>query len=173
MSHAAFLNTIRHYPDEDTPRLVYADFLDEEGYSPRAEFIRAQIERTRLPEHDPRRAALEDREHELLCEHECTWLGVDPDFMVGLQEWEFERGFMHEVAATPAFMNGPGTDLCAVHPVRRWHVRSRPDEFRADMVEAGQRVWCSHIEGLDLSGWYSGLGELSGFLKRSNFARLR
>src|SRR5262249_40249471 len=46
MSHAAFLDTIRSVPDDDTARLVYADFLEENG-SPadaaRAEFVRVQI----------------------------------------------------------------------------------------------------------------------------------
>ena len=55
-TEAALLRAIRDMPDEDTPRLVYADYLDEDGYSPRAEFIRVQIERSQLPERDPRRS---------------------------------------------------------------------------------------------------------------------
>lgn len=174
-TETALLRAIRDMPDEDTPRLIYADFLDEEGYSPRAEFIRVQIERAQLPEHDPRRAPLEDREHELLGEYECAWLGVEPDQVNELAGWVFERGFVNEVAAPPSFMNGPGTDLCAAHPVRRWRVTSgRGTDFPEDLREAGQRPWCSRLETLDLSGWYATLGELSGFLgSRSNFALLR
>jgi uncharacterized protein (TIGR02996 family) len=172
-TEAALLRAIRELPGEDTPRLIYADFLEEEGYSPHAEFIRAQVERAQLPEHDPRRAPLEDREHELLGEHECGWLGVEPGDVDELHEWEFDRGFVNEVAASPVFMNGPGGELCAAHPVRRWRVMSGQNNFPEDLKEAGQRGWCSRIESLDLSGWYSGLGELSGFLKRSHFGRLR
>ena len=40
MSHAAFLNTIREHPDADLPRLVFADWLDENDDPARAEFIR-------------------------------------------------------------------------------------------------------------------------------------
>jgi uncharacterized protein (TIGR02996 family) len=40
---AALLAAIMSHPDEDTPRLVYADWLDENGASERAEFIRLQI----------------------------------------------------------------------------------------------------------------------------------
>jgi uncharacterized protein (TIGR02996 family) len=36
-------------PDDDTPRLVYADWMEEKGDPARAELIRTQIERTRLP----------------------------------------------------------------------------------------------------------------------------
>src|SRR5438477_11581752 len=98
-TEAALLRAIREMPDENTPRLIYADYLDEEGHAARAEFIRVQIERSQLPEHDPRRAPLEDREQELLAEHEAAWLGVAPDDMDGLAEWEVERGFVHGVAA--------------------------------------------------------------------------
>jgi uncharacterized protein (TIGR02996 family) len=39
----ALLAAIRAHPDEDTPRLVYADWLEENGQSRRAAFIRAEI----------------------------------------------------------------------------------------------------------------------------------
>ena len=99
-TETALLRAIRDLPEEDTPRLVYADYLDEEGSAARAEFIRVQCELARLGEGDPRRNALEDRQHELLAEHECDWLGVAPDDTDGLIEWTFERGFVSEVAAS-------------------------------------------------------------------------
>src|SRR5271156_723271 len=105
------LRAIRDNPDEDTPRLMYADYLDEEGFAARAEFIRVQVERSQLPEVDPRRRVLEDREHELLAEHECDWLGVAPADMDELTEWEFDRGFVNEVAASPVFMRLAGRNL--------------------------------------------------------------
>lgn len=40
--HEAFLRAIFDAPDDDTPRLVYADFLQENGEDDRAEFIRWQ-----------------------------------------------------------------------------------------------------------------------------------
>jgi uncharacterized protein (TIGR02996 family) len=45
----AFLQSIREHPEDDTPRLIFADWLDEHdngknGYAPRAEFIRVQCE---------------------------------------------------------------------------------------------------------------------------------
>lgn len=172
-TEAALLRAIREMPDEDTPRLVYADYLDEEGHSARAEFIRVQIERARLPEHDPRRTPLEDREHELLAEHECGWLCVEPDQMAELTEWVFERGFINEVAASPFFMRGPGAEMCAAHPVRRWRVQSGQDNMIEDLREAGQSGWFSRLEAICLAGWFTTVGELSGFLARSNFRHLR
>ena len=40
----ALLAAIAATPDDDLPRLVYADWLDENGRPIRAEFIRLQIE---------------------------------------------------------------------------------------------------------------------------------
>jgi len=42
--HEAFLRAIFDAPDDDTPRLVYADFLQENGEEARAELIRVQCE---------------------------------------------------------------------------------------------------------------------------------
>ena len=45
----AFVAAIAETPEDDTPRLVFADWLDEKGRQPRAEFIRVQCELARLP----------------------------------------------------------------------------------------------------------------------------
>src|SRR5262245_43696023 len=120
MSHAAFLNTIRMVPDDDTARLVYADFLDEQGSpadSARAEFIRVQIELARLPETDPKRPALEDRENELLRAHEAAWIGELPKSITG---WAFERGFLTELSGeAPAFALDAVRDAFDRHPITR------------------------------------------------------
>jgi uncharacterized protein (TIGR02996 family) len=39
---AALLSAITAHPDEDTPRLAYADWLDENEAPLQAEFIRVQ-----------------------------------------------------------------------------------------------------------------------------------
>ena len=44
---AAFIAAIKAAPDDDAPRLVYADWLEEHGESERAEFIRVMIEMER------------------------------------------------------------------------------------------------------------------------------
>jgi len=45
---SAFLKAILATPDDDLPRLVYADWLDEHSHPERAEFIRVQCELSRL-----------------------------------------------------------------------------------------------------------------------------
>ena len=141
-TEAALLRTIRETPEDDTARLVYADFVEEEGDPARGAFIRTQVALANTPEGDPARRDLENREHELLAENEGRWLGVDPN-SDGLIGWEFARGFLDEVAATPSFMLNEGSDLCAAHPVRRWRVQVRDGDMKQDLWEAGQRGWFS------------------------------
>lgn len=43
MTDTPFIRTILENPDDDGPRLVYADWLEEDGRAERAEFIRLQI----------------------------------------------------------------------------------------------------------------------------------
>lgn len=45
----AFLDAIFAQPDDDTPRLVYADWLEEHGQASYARFIRLQCEAARCP----------------------------------------------------------------------------------------------------------------------------
>lgn len=44
MTDDAFIRTILASPDDDGPRLVYADYLEEQGEAERAELIRVQCE---------------------------------------------------------------------------------------------------------------------------------
>jgi uncharacterized protein (TIGR02996 family) len=41
------------HPDEDTPRLVFADWLEENGEARCAAFIRKQMDLAKVPEWDP------------------------------------------------------------------------------------------------------------------------
>ncbi|MBA4189924.1 MAG: hypothetical protein C0467_18220 [Planctomycetaceae bacterium] len=84
----ALLAAIIANPDEDTPRLVYADWLDENGQEERAEFIRIQCRMARAIELD---CSDDKRLGELEMEgHLENWLGTMPEFASG--QWEFTRG---------------------------------------------------------------------------------
>ena len=66
--HYAFLNAIVAHPEDDLPRLVFADYLEESGEPAlvaRAHFIRAQIEADTFPVGHPERRALQLRATEL------------------------------------------------------------------------------------------------------------
>ncbi len=94
ITEAAFHEAIRQSPRDDVPRLVYADWLDEQG-DPRGEFIRIQCERARLPWYDPRCRPLLRRERELLAEHRVAW-SKDPPILGA--KVRFERGFPYHIS---------------------------------------------------------------------------
>src|SRR4051794_5593177 len=87
----AFLCDIIEHPDDDAPRLIYADWLDEHGQPERAEFIRLQCRLALLPEGDPERPALRVRESELLGAHRARWTA---DLKRLVRDCRFERGFV-------------------------------------------------------------------------------
>jgi uncharacterized protein (TIGR02996 family) len=81
------LAAIYAQPDDDAPRLVYADALQERGDA-RGELIALQI-RLATEAGEP---AMRVRERELLREHGDAWLGeLSP---IVLAPFAFERGFL-------------------------------------------------------------------------------
>ncbi|QJW93441.1 TIGR02996 domain-containing protein [Frigoriglobus tundricola] len=102
----ALLGAIVAHPDEDAPRLAYADWLDEfhpapvAGMNPRAELIRTQIELARRCDYDTSTSttALRDRAERLLHEHSREWTA---DFRAAVPhpelQPEFRRGFPEHV----------------------------------------------------------------------------
>lgn len=67
------LELIRSDMDNPAPRLIYADWLDEQG-DPQGEFIRVQCELEREGLSALKQRWLRQHERELLDEHEQAWL---------------------------------------------------------------------------------------------------
>ena len=74
--HEAFLRAIYDVPEDDTPRLVYADFLEEHGDPDKAAYIRYEIEAARAE--DSRRAELEAARQALIGHHNIGGHGLWP-----------------------------------------------------------------------------------------------
>src|SRR5205823_3796441 len=101
------LRAIRATPEEDTPRLAYADWLEENGQPERAEFIRLQCRLATIDEYDPEQPYLERRQDRLLTEdHKKAWgeLPVKP-----VKERTFHRGFIDDISL-PASVFLEGAD---------------------------------------------------------------
>jgi uncharacterized protein (TIGR02996 family) len=113
----AFLQAILEDPDDDAPRLVYADWLEERG-DPRGEFIRVQCHLARMGQGDPRCPALQYQEQQLLGAHWAEWLGPLPQGTI-LYEPIFRRGFLEEVSLGPRTFLDLGEQLFRLHPLRR------------------------------------------------------
>ena len=98
----ALLRAVCENPDDDTVRLAFADWLDENGDKAdraRAEFVRVQCELAGGPE-GRKRAALARREEKLLAAHKEAWeapfrqfevAGPGRAFVYGVH---FRRGFV-------------------------------------------------------------------------------
>jgi uncharacterized protein (TIGR02996 family) len=71
----ALLAACRARPADDLPRLVLADWLDENGDPDRAEFVRVQVELSHPTADAKRTAELRGRESKLLGEGTSRWLG--------------------------------------------------------------------------------------------------
>ena len=107
----AFLDSIIEAPDDDVPRLVFADWLEDNGDPPRGQFIHAQIRG------DQKRA------DGLLAEHEAAWRAELPG-LGGIGWGCFVRGFVERVIASSSrrFLEH-GERILAAAPVTRLRVR--------------------------------------------------
>lgn len=92
----ALMAAVRAHPDDDTPRLVCADWFEEQGgeaNAARAAFIRTQVARARLAPNDPQQSELQARELRLLKRHAAAWCGAHFLF----KKVRFRRGFIEYV----------------------------------------------------------------------------
>jgi uncharacterized protein (TIGR02996 family) len=99
MNRAPFLQAIRETPDDDAPRLVYADWLDDHGDEARAEFIRLQCRLARMDEDDPDRHDLQERVWAMEHEHRLRWAAGYPK-LSGIEWAIYRRGFVEIVRAS-------------------------------------------------------------------------
>jgi uncharacterized protein (TIGR02996 family) len=112
----AFLGDICEHPEDDAPRLVYADWLEDNGDLKRAEFIRVQCELARLDERSPAAAVLQGRAAILLHRHEGRW--SEPLRRLGVEWWVFRRGFVEVIALQGDDFVREAANLLATAPVR-------------------------------------------------------
>src|SRR5690349_20304098 len=96
----ALLQAIWAEPDDDAPRLVYADWLEENGRPDRAEFIRVQCVLAGSGLTLSQRKRLRARQDELWSAHRQEWLGV---LRGSSLPWRFHRGFLERLAKTGYF----------------------------------------------------------------------
>jgi uncharacterized protein (TIGR02996 family) len=103
----AFLDSIKDDPEDDAPRLVLADWLDEHGDEcdvARARSLRLACERRKLAE-DDRRATITAEINQLRQQHETAWLGPLADLV---------RVSRHNVSA---YVNGDGMVTLSGRPM--------------------------------------------------------
>jgi uncharacterized protein (TIGR02996 family) len=161
----AFLHAIIDNPDDDLPRLVYADWLDEHGDAARAEFIRVQVELARLAWHDPPAERLRRRQRELLAEHQARWTWRLGEFVAS---FEFRRGFVESVSLDAGAFVRRGASLWDVAPVRGVRLTNAWEEI--DKLAAAPHL--GRVRSLLLSGNYLGTDEAVTLFGSPHLARL-
>jgi uncharacterized protein (TIGR02996 family) len=146
---AAFLQAICADPEDDSPRLVYADWLDDHGDADRAAFIRVQCELARLPADDERRSELQARERRLLVRNYWEWTAACRDWPAHLRQVRFRRGFVERLGGwQPQGLLEQAPAIFGTHPVRDLGILSQDE------------------------GWGHALGDCT-FLRRLRTLRLR
>jgi uncharacterized protein (TIGR02996 family) len=145
-TRAALLAEIIANPDDDGPRLILADLLDERG-DPRGAFIRVQVEladwreqlKRFVDDHGDRRLAyLRRRERELLLAHWIGWAaGLGAGYCLNLYDGnplvppnravEFRRGFVEFVECSFAFWRDHGDALRLAAPLRQVRLATVPE----------------------------------------------
>jgi uncharacterized protein (TIGR02996 family) len=123
----ALLAAICARPDEDTPRLAFADWCDEHGHPERAEFIRLQFQTEQHAENTPERIDIDERAAALLGQNRAAWIARVPNWALD-PEWppevrDFRRGFLHQIAAKAEDLLAHSDDLFTAAPVRKAEVR--------------------------------------------------
>jgi uncharacterized protein (TIGR02996 family) len=142
----AFLRAICDNPDDDLPRLIYADWLDEHGDSRRAEFIRLQCASARGQGLDGRPATnrqlltMIGRQRRLLQRYEETWSKYLSGS--GIASVAYYRGFVEQ--ADLAWHMWPLQQLFEREPIRRVSFRTLDDV--AALIDCEQLVNVREME---------------------------
>src|SRR5262245_34964824 len=123
MSYPAFLAAIRDAPDDDLPRLVCADWLEDDSQADRAEFVRVQIELGRGVSPRVRARELLVRLRTLIREHRGRWLGL---LSTHAPDSVFERGFVEAVRLDGATLLKHAPAIFDEHPIHRLTLHTVP-----------------------------------------------
>jgi uncharacterized protein (TIGR02996 family) len=111
-------------PDDDLPRLVFADYLEENGDPDRAAFIRAQIELAKTPEYEPFAVLCKTRKREWVTGE--PWAGELPGGsyppVLSYAPPSFRRGFGWDVQLSGPHQTALLADLLELQPYQALHV---------------------------------------------------
>ena len=142
------LKAVCDNPEDDAPRLVFADWLQEHGEDDRAEFIRLQIELVALPD-GKKKQKVRAREKKLLDAHRDEWAEPLKEFEGNrtADYYEFRRGFVEAIGSDGEIMIEEGERVFALAPIREL-VLADEEEY-GDLAKC---KWLLRLHTLDLKG---------------------
>jgi uncharacterized protein (TIGR02996 family) len=172
----AFLRAAAAQPADDTLRLVYADWLDEQGgeaFATQAAFARLQVRRSALDVFDPVRRTLLEEEAAFLQKHKRDWNGrihreLHRRGLFGLvdarrgliRRWDYHRGMVSRVTVTAAGLTAHADLVSALGPVQGLELIGLPDLTRGS---PGVLALVAGLKVVSVRSWGALLGELTGF----------
>jgi uncharacterized protein (TIGR02996 family) len=143
-----FFHPIQQDPDDDAPRLVYADCLEDRGddlSAGRAELIRVQVELARLPPNCRPAVELAARQEKLLDWGRRAWVGPWSDVLDG---WTFRRGLVEAIRVDASVFLDHAADWFAEWPTLAVAKLTRAAGHLEELADC---PWLAHLRGLDLS----------------------
>ncbi len=187
--------TIAAQPDDDAPRLAYADWLAKRD-APRAEFIRLQVKNASSTEYDSNHHDTEALVNNLLAAHGDSWLNDSwlnsvtkivpwmrgrepgepfPDFMARMKQsqpaYRFQRGLVERVELSPrSFVQYAGDLFRAIPGIRSARIACQGD----GKAWYRQLAACQNLVRLtDLELWGVDREMLEALARSPHLARLR
>jgi uncharacterized protein (TIGR02996 family) len=149
--HDALLLAILDAPDEDAPRLVYADFLQEAGEEDRAAFIRDQIELAKTPTWEP--FAVRWRRRTIGEQAGDRWRSTLPWAEYWSPQHPFRRGLGYSVKALQLWQFLEASDqLFASAPIGELHL---PSGSMQEYQEFAHRPWLPRVQSVRFWGMAS------------------
>jgi uncharacterized protein (TIGR02996 family) len=116
MNADALMAEVLANPDDDTPRLILADWLEEHSETDRATFIRLQVKQARIEPPSTEHHVLGREAHELLERHCDAWLA---DLPRGLRSSaQFHRGFVGVLKLTASALLRVSKRVWDRHPIQ-------------------------------------------------------
>ena len=174
----ALLTAVCTNPEDDTPRLVFADWLDEHDEVVRAEFIRLQIELEGLPD-GKKKQKLQAREKTLLDKYGDAWSeSLKPYFAYyyrGTYAYHyappvvFRRGFVETIAMDVNTFLDRGYEVFALAPIRGLRIQDAQSLDNLAGCEDLLRLHALNLHGAVLSEDGSGA---SGLFRSKYLANL-
>jgi uncharacterized protein (TIGR02996 family) len=161
-----FLRAIAAHPDDDTPRLVFADWLDEHGQHERAEFIRLQIELARTDPSDPSYPAMTARMRRCGVLTDRGSLRFFDHIPTKKCKIAFRRGFIESIdTADAGRIDTSGFDLLPLQALRTSGKKvekfKRFEKLKWLEYSAREAKPAQLLEVLGPKGWFKQLEELS------------
>ncbi len=145
----AFLEAILECPDDDVPRLIFADWLDEYGDADRAEFIRVQCALAGKDLPLTRRAEF-DRRQQLLLE-QCGEKWARPLRRL-VHSWRFHRGFIDDIVVWNDRFLVAAKRIFRRAPIRHLRIRFDPHGVAKPIAALAESEQLNRLHALDLSG---------------------